>query len=284
MTDNYSQTNNSPSQAQPPNQNPINPNPLSNPYPPAGSDPNQVNNLPNLANNQQQSEQTQQQNVQTPQMPVTQPNTSQTEDQNSGQNYNQNSHLQDLNYTTRPEAQQNPNPQIENTPQPMQSQPLQQDIQNPPDQNPNYAPPPQTLENPSMPSEFQAQQQTQQNSKKVLIVEDEVPLLKALSQKLSHDGFVVTEAVNGRDGLMKAEETKPDIIITDIVMPDMDGLNMIKTLRESEWAKETPVILLTNLNNSEDVATALLYNVSDYLVKADTKLKDIVDKVKEKLG
>lgn len=123
-----------------------------------------------------------------------------------------------------------------------------------------------------------------QSSKKILIVEDEIPLRKALARKLAQEGYLVTEAENGKDGLNKASAERPDLIITDIVMPDMDGLNMIKNIRESDWGKDIHIILITNLNNSDDVATALQYNVIDYLVKSDMKLKDIIDKVNEKLS
>lgn len=121
-------------------------------------------------------------------------------------------------------------------------------------------------------------------NKKILIVEDELPLLKALSSKLAKENYHVLEAKNGQEGLTIANQEKPHLIISDIVMPDMNGLNMVKKVRESDWGQETEIILLTNLNNSEDVATAMLYGVEDYMVKSDMKLKDIVAKVKEKLG
>lgn len=118
--------------------------------------------------------------------------------------------------------------------------------------------------------------------KKILIVEDEVPLLKALSSKFSSEGYLVSEAIDGNEGFTKAQAERPDLIITDIVMPDMNGLTMIKNIRETEWGKSIEIILLTNLNNSDDVATAMLYGVEDYMVKSDMKLKDIVEKVNNK--
>ncbi|MBD3362964.1 response regulator [Candidatus Dojkabacteria bacterium] len=149
----------------------------------------------------------------------------------------------------------------------------------------DFPPKPQTAEEQPQAPAAQAQvTPTAAKGKKILIVEDEIPLRKALTRKLTQEGYLVTEAENGKDGLNKASAEKPDLIITDIVMPDMDGLNMIKNIRESDWGKDAHIILITNLNNSDDVATALQYNVIDYLVKSDMKLKDIIDKVNEKLS
>jgi CheY-like chemotaxis protein len=121
-------------------------------------------------------------------------------------------------------------------------------------------------------------------NKTILIVEDEIPLLKALSQKLTSEGFTVLEAKDGVEGLNSALSNHPDLILSDIVMPNMDGLTMLQKLREDQWGQTAQIILLTNLNDTKDVDTAVQNQVFDYLVKNDWKLKDVVDKIKIKLN
>lgn len=121
-------------------------------------------------------------------------------------------------------------------------------------------------------------------NKKILIVEDEISLLKALEEKFVHEGFEVLKARNGEEGLAAAIESKPDIILLDIIMPKMDGITMIRELRKDTWGKDAKIILLTNLSSPEAVTEAIQHNVYDYLVKTNWKLESIVLKVKTMLG
>ena len=121
-------------------------------------------------------------------------------------------------------------------------------------------------------------------NKKILIVEDEPSLRKALMIKLVEEGFAVLEAVNGADGLAVALREHPDMILLDIVMPVMDGMTMLAKLRGDPWGKDAKVIVLTNLSDTEKVSAAMTKGTFDYLVKADWKLEDVVRKVRERLG
>lgn len=116
------------------------------------------------------------------------------------------------------------------------------------------------------------------NKKTILIVEDEVSMLNALRDKLTREDFFVLEAKNGKEGLEVALLEHPDLILLDVVMPIMDGMTMLKNLREDEWGKDAKVIILTNLS---DVAVA--HRSYDYLVKSDWKIEDVVAKVHERL-
>ena len=123
-----------------------------------------------------------------------------------------------------------------------------------------------------------------ENKKKILIVEDETSLRNALSDKLRLEGFIVLEAKNGEEGLDVALRDHPDLILLDIIMPKMDGLTMLKKLREDVWGKNTKVILLTNLSDNEKVSEALLQGSYDYLVKSDWKIGDVVAKIRARLS
>jgi len=126
-----------------------------------------------------------------------------------------------------------------------------------------------------------------EQSKKVLIVEDEEDLREAMVDKLTREGFQVNEARNGEEGLEVALKEHPDLILLDIVMPKMDGMTMMKKLRETNtWGEKVPIILLTNLSASDDkIIKAIVENEpSYYLVKSDWKIEDIVNKVREQLG
>ncbi len=123
--------------------------------------------------------------------------------------------------------------------------------------------------------------------KKVLVVEDDEPTLTALRTALLGAGLAVIEAENGIGGLTMALTERPDLILLDILMPLMDGWDMLKQLREKDdWGKCVPVVILTNLSADEDEQIRHIAELgpSFFLVKADWKLEGIVDKVLELLN
>lgn len=120
--------------------------------------------------------------------------------------------------------------------------------------------------------------------KKILIVEDDQLLLKILFDEFEKNNFKVFLASNGQEGLEKALYEKPDLILLDIVMPVMDGLTMLKKLRAQKEGASIPVMILTNLSGAETIEKGVQSGSYDFLVKANWDLKDIVNKVKSKLG
>ena len=118
---------------------------------------------------------------------------------------------------------------------------------------------------------------------KILIIEDDLPALNALIEKFSREGFSTLEAKNGEEGLESALKNRPDLILLDIVMPKMDGMTMLKKLREDEWGKHVPIIILTNLNENEKIAEAIAEGSYKYLIKSDWKIEDIVAKVRNQI-
>lgn len=121
----------------------------------------------------------------------------------------------------------------------------------------------------------------------ILIVEDEPALLKVYGEELGDQGFRVLRAQNGQEGLELAIREKPDLILLDILMPVMDGLTMMQTLRgKSPWGKTVPIILLTNLSaGEEEILKAIVKNEpAYYLVKSDWTLQDVLEKIRERLA
>lgn len=115
---------------------------------------------------------------------------------------------------------------------------------------------------------------------KILIIEDDKSLNEALVDKCNLEGFEASSASNGEAGLEIAIKEKPDLILLDIVMPVMDGLQVIKKLREDEWGKTAEIILLTNIDDIEKVSEAVNYGVDNYLVKSDLKMEEIMKRIK----
>jgi DNA-binding response OmpR family regulator len=118
---------------------------------------------------------------------------------------------------------------------------------------------------------------------KILVIEDEVSLHKALIEFLGDAGFEAIGAEDGELGLKAALKEKPDLILLDLILPKKDGYEVLAELKKDPEAKKIPVILLTNLENPEDVLKAFELGATTYLVKADYKLEDIVKKVRETL-
>ena len=118
----------------------------------------------------------------------------------------------------------------------------------------------------------------------ILFIEDETSLQKTLSSILKASGFAVANAYDGEAGLAVAKKDKPDLILLDLILPKMDGFAVLAHLRAEEATKNTPVIVLTNLESAEDVERVIGLGATMYLVKANYDLTDIVAKIKEALA
>ena len=123
-----------------------------------------------------------------------------------------------------------------------------------------------------------------EETKKILIVDDEPVLADLLRAKLSQKGFNVIEGHDGEEGLNLALKEHPDFILLDVVMPKIDGITVLKRLREDEWGKDVPVLILSNLNTTEAVKNSQASGAFDYLVKIDYTLEELAEIVKKKLG
>lgn len=120
--------------------------------------------------------------------------------------------------------------------------------------------------------------------KKILIVEDDALTLTMLSEILKEEGFSVVEAVDGREAIDIALKECPNLILLDIIIPEIDGIGVFKRLREDGCCKDTPIILLTNFEKTAAITDALELGKCDFMIKTDWEIKDIVGRVKTHLG
>lgn len=113
---------------------------------------------------------------------------------------------------------------------------------------------------------------------KILVIDDEPNIVQTLQDRLEMNDYKVITACNGKEGLEKALSEKPDIILLDVIMPIMDGHEMLERLRQSEAGKEIAVIMLTARSQSQDVARANACGIEDYVVKP-FDLSELLEKV-----
>ena len=119
---------------------------------------------------------------------------------------------------------------------------------------------------------------------KILIVEDDTFLAGIYANKFEKEGFEVLLATDGEMGLKLAKKDAPQIILLDILLPKLDGFEVLEKLKSDAGAKMIPVILLTNLGQKEDVDKGLKLGAADYLIKAHFMPAETVDKVKKVLA
>jgi DNA-binding response OmpR family regulator len=124
----------------------------------------------------------------------------------------------------------------------------------------------------------------------VLIIEDEKDIRKILEYELKSDGFNVYSADNGQAGLKMAMEKKPDVILLDWVMPEMNGLKVLSKIRHDERTKDIIVLMLTVKNMMDDVETALASGADDYIPKPfegaglGSRIMSILEVLREQKG
>ena len=111
----------------------------------------------------------------------------------------------------------------------------------------------------------------------ILIIEDEAPLRQAAATALSEAGYSIREAINGQEGLEAIIEKEPDMILLDNIMPTMDGITMLQTLKDRGVELSCKIIVLTNVNDLETINKTLFGGATDYLIKSNTSLKNLVE-------
>ncbi len=117
-------------------------------------------------------------------------------------------------------------------------------------------------------------------SKKILIIEDDKFLRELISRKVSDEGFDVAEAVDGEEGVKKVKTEKPDLILLDLILPGIDGFEVLSRTKEDLNSASIPVIILSNLGQKEEVEKGLKLGAVDYLIKAHFTPGEIVEKIK----
>ncbi len=119
---------------------------------------------------------------------------------------------------------------------------------------------------------------------KVLVVEDETFLVKIYAVKLKKEGYDVSIATDGEEAVRMAAEVKPDLILLDLILPKMNGFEALEKMRATAANKHTPVIVLSNLGQEEDIKRVAALGATDYLVKANFSIQDVIQKMRDVLA
>lgn len=117
----------------------------------------------------------------------------------------------------------------------------------------------------------------------ILIVEDEDLIRDTYARRLEHEGYVVRQAASGREALQSARQAPPQLILLDVMLPDLSGLEVLKSLRADRRFLSTPVVLFTNLSQHMDKHQAARLGATDYLVKSEVAPADVVARVRQLL-
>ena len=125
-----------------------------------------------------------------------------------------------------------------------------------------------------------------ENQKKIIVAEDDEAMAAIVSRKLTDSGFAVRHADNGLKAMQMFEQDPPDLMLLDLMMPEMDGFGVFDKIRKNSDQKlaQTPVIVLSNLWSNEDILKAQAFKVSAYMVKAYFTPDEILAKINEALG
>lgn len=117
----------------------------------------------------------------------------------------------------------------------------------------------------------------------ILIVEDDKFLRELIAQKLVKENYEVSEAIDGEEGIKKIKEEKPDLILLDLILPGIDGFEVLSKMKEDPNLSSVPVIILSNLGQKEDVEKGLKLGAIDYLIKAHFTPGEIIEKIRKVL-
>ena len=117
-------------------------------------------------------------------------------------------------------------------------------------------------------------------AKKILIVEDDKFLRELISQKLLKENYEISEAIDGEKGLKAIKDEKPDLVLLDLILPGMDGFEVLTKAKEDAATSQVPIIILSNLGQKDDIERGLKLGAIDYLIKAHFTPGEIIEKIK----
>lgn len=118
-------------------------------------------------------------------------------------------------------------------------------------------------------------------AKTILIIEDDKFLRVLIAKKLIQEGFEVSEAMDGEEGIKKFKEEKPDLVLLDLILPGIDGFEILARMKEDPELAKIPVVILSNLGQEKETEKGIRMGAVDYLVKAHFTLSEIIKKIKE---
>jgi two-component system alkaline phosphatase synthesis response regulator PhoP len=121
-------------------------------------------------------------------------------------------------------------------------------------------------------------------ARRVLLAEDDRFLRRAAESRLRQNGFTVLPAVDGEEALKVARAERPDLILLDLIMPKLQGFEVLKALKEDPATAPIPVIVLSNLGQDEDLKQAMELGADAYFIKANLSLQDLVQRVAQTLA
>jgi len=116
---------------------------------------------------------------------------------------------------------------------------------------------------------------------KILIIEDDGFLLQMYSAKLEMEGYEVISAQDGQKGLKIALKERPDLIILDLKLPELDGFQVLQKIKKNKKTSEIPVLILTNLSQKQDIDQCLDLGAVDYLIKAHFVPSEVIERIKK---
>lgn len=117
----------------------------------------------------------------------------------------------------------------------------------------------------------------------ILLIEDDQPIVNVLKHRLEQEHLDLMVAGDGEEGLRLALEFHPSLILLDILLPKMNGLEILKELHQDKWGKRAKVIILTNLSDAKSKIEAINYKVTDYITKTGCSLNNLIKKIKNNL-
>lgn len=118
----------------------------------------------------------------------------------------------------------------------------------------------------------------------ILLVDDDLTLLEMYGDRLKTEGYDIVQATNGEEALKKVREVKPMLVILDVMMPKVNGFDVLKNLRADQEFKDLPVIILTALIQDVDRIQGKKLGATDYIVKSETMPGEVIAKIKKALG
>lgn len=121
-------------------------------------------------------------------------------------------------------------------------------------------------------------------AKKILLVEDEEIMINLLQRKLTQEGYELSVARDGIEGLNKVKQDKPDLILLDVVMPKMGGFELMAELNKDQKLRKVPVIIISNSGQPVEIGRAKELGACDWLVKTEFDPKEVIEKVVKQIG